>query len=416
MAANCGALTETLLESELFDHKKGSFTGAIEDKVGLLEAAHGGTIFLDEASETSPGLQVKLLRALQEGEVTRVGELEPRKIDVRIIAATNKDLELEIKAGRFREDLYYRLSVFPVRLPPLRDRREDIPLLAKHFLDEYAKAFRQDCPGFTAASMKALAAYDWPGNVRELANEVQRALVLATPGKRLDLTEVSEKITGTPPGTTEWKKHSALRDAIEAVERELIQRAHETFPRKQNSHVGAARNQPLDPAAEDARLRHRRRKRRFCSEWLNLSLCRDHCGSTTKWRRPRMRYIEKSWRSVVKTRFVANSSASTTSVESAKSIGRSSYFSMSSRDRRSEASVDGTRTAPPARKKSIQVFRPLGMRPSRWVASVNTASLATTGPVQLSKKRTKSECCFWLLSSRDTSAPVSRRSSPAILE
>ena len=229
VAANCGALTETLLESELFGHKKGSFTGAIEDKVGLLEAAHGGTIFLDEASETSPGLQVKLLRALQEGEVTRVGELEPRKIDVRVIAATNKDLELEIKAGRFREDLYYRLSVFPVRLPPLRDRREDIPLLAKHFLDDYSKAFRQDCPGFTAAAMKALAAYDWPGNVRELANEVQRALVLATPGERLDLTELSEKITGTPAGTTEWKKHSALRDAIEAVERELIQRAHETF-------------------------------------------------------------------------------------------------------------------------------------------------------------------------------------------
>jgi len=229
VAANCGALTETLLESELFGHKKGSFTGAMEDKVGLLEAADGGTVFLDEVSETSPAFQVKLLRALQEQEVTRVGELEPRKMDVRVIAATNKDLELEIKAGRFREDLYYRLSVFPIRLPPLRERRDDIPLLANHFLEEYARAFRQECTGFTQPALAALTQYDWPGNVRELSNEMQRALVLATPGQSIDLTELSEKISGTASGTTEWRKHSSLRDAIEAVEQELIERAQDRF-------------------------------------------------------------------------------------------------------------------------------------------------------------------------------------------
>jgi DNA-binding NtrC family response regulator len=229
VAANCGALAETLLDSELFGHKRGSFTGAVADKVGLLEAANGGTVFLDEVSETSPGFQVKLLRALQEREVTRVGDHTPRKIDVRVVAATNKDLELQIKEGRFREDLYYRLSVFPVRLPPLRERREDIPLLANHFLDQYAKAFRQECLGIEPEAMKALTAFDWPGNVRELANEIQRALVLATPGERISLTELSEKITGAPAGTTEWTKHSALRDAVEAVERELIQRACNTF-------------------------------------------------------------------------------------------------------------------------------------------------------------------------------------------
>ena len=145
MAANCGALSETLLESELFGHKRGSFTGATEDRVGLLEAADGGTVFLDEVSETSSAFQVKLLRVLQEGEVTRVGDLNPRKINVRVIAATNTDLELEIKAGRFRADLFYRLSVFPLRLPPLRERRADIPQLTEHFLQRFGHSLGQEC-------------------------------------------------------------------------------------------------------------------------------------------------------------------------------------------------------------------------------------------------------------------------------
>jgi DNA-binding NtrC family response regulator len=225
VAANCGALTETLLESELFGHKKGSFSGAIEDRAGLFESANGGTVFLDEVGETSPAMQVKLLRVLEEGEVTRVGEPEPRKIDVRVIAATNKDLEAETQAGRFREDLYYRLAVFPVVLPPLRERRDDIPSLARHFLDMYSRAFGQDCPGFTAEAMNALAAYDWPGNVRELANEIQRALVLTPPGEEIGAAALSEKI-----GVGEVlprQQQGRLKSAVESLERDLIQRAHE---------------------------------------------------------------------------------------------------------------------------------------------------------------------------------------------
>ena len=229
VAANCGALSETLLESELFGHKRGSFTGAVGDKMGLLEAANGGTVFLDEVSETSPSFQVKLLRVLQEGEVTRVGDLAPRKIDVRVIAATNKDLELEIREGRFREDLFYRLSVFPVRLPALRDRPEDIPVLARHFLKRYACSFGQESPGFTRQAIKAMTAYAWPGNVRELANEVQRALLIGEPGAEISLAELSDKISGGPACAEVSKSRGALREAVETVERDLIQRAYERF-------------------------------------------------------------------------------------------------------------------------------------------------------------------------------------------
>jgi two-component system response regulator AtoC len=225
VAANCGALTETLLESELFGHKKGSFSGAIEDRAGLFESASGGTVFLDEVGEMSAAMQVKLLRVLQEGEVTRVGETAPRKIDVRVIAAANKDLEAETQAGRFRDDLYYRLSVFPVSLPPLKQRRDDIPLLARHFLDMYSRAFGQDCPGFTTEASDALAAYDWPGNVRELANEIQRALVLTPPGEDICAEALSEKIgVGEAPPR---HQHGRLKSAVESLERDLIQRAHE---------------------------------------------------------------------------------------------------------------------------------------------------------------------------------------------
>jgi DNA-binding NtrC family response regulator len=229
VAANCGALTESLLESELFGHKKGSFTGAMDDRIGLFEAAEGGTIFLDEITETSQAMQVKLLRVLQEGEVTRVGEVEPRKINIRIIAATNKDPELEVKAGKFRQDLFYRLSVFPICLPPLTERRDDIPVLAKLFLKKYSQAMNLECSGFTPEALEVLASYSWPGNVRELENEIQRALVLLKPGGYIGITDLSAKVrnehiilsAATPRGT--------LKEAVEATEQKLIKRAFEKY-------------------------------------------------------------------------------------------------------------------------------------------------------------------------------------------
>ncbi|MEZ4315351.1 MAG: sigma 54-interacting transcriptional regulator [Polyangiaceae bacterium] len=182
VAQNCAALAETLLESELFGHKKGSFTGATEEKKGLFEIADGGTLFLDEITETPLSLQSKLLRALQEGEIRPVGATSAKHVNVRIVAATNRNLEEEVKRGRFREDLYYRLKVFPIRLPPLRERRDDIPLLAAHFLARYGAEIGKPAGGITQQAMELMKAYDWPGNVRELQNEVQRIVIQLEPG------------------------------------------------------------------------------------------------------------------------------------------------------------------------------------------------------------------------------------------
>jgi len=176
---NCAAITETLLESELFGHEKGAFTGAYRRKEGRFRQAHGGTLFLDEVSEMSLAMQVKLLRVLQDREITRVGGEEVMKVDVRIIAATNKDLITEIRADRFRDDLYYRLNVVAIAMPPLRERREDIPLLAQHFLEQFSERNRKQIKGFTPQAMDRLLRYEWPGNVRELMNAVERAVVLA---------------------------------------------------------------------------------------------------------------------------------------------------------------------------------------------------------------------------------------------
>ena len=176
---NCAAITETLLESELFGHEKGAFTGAYRRKEGRFRQAHGGTLFLDEVSEMSLAMQVKLLRVLQERDITRVGGEEVMKVDVRIIAAANKDLITEIRAGRFRDDLYYRLNVVAIAMPPLRERREDIPLLAQHFLEQFSERNRKQIKGFTPQAMDRLLRYEWPGNVRELMNAVERAVVLA---------------------------------------------------------------------------------------------------------------------------------------------------------------------------------------------------------------------------------------------
>src|SRR6266705_1403666 len=163
---NCGALSESLLESELFGHIKGAFTGAIDNKTGRFEAAHGGTIFLDEINSMSPKLQVKLLRVLQEREFERVGESRTIRVDTRVIAATNQHLEEEIEAGRFRDDLYYRLNVVPIYLPPLRERGDDITALAQFFLEKYCEENRREPPEVPAAMVERLQAYDWPGNVR----------------------------------------------------------------------------------------------------------------------------------------------------------------------------------------------------------------------------------------------------------
>jgi Nif-specific regulatory protein len=180
VAVNCGAIPENLLESELFGHRRGSFTGAVVDKKGLIEAAGSGTLFLDEVSELPVPLQPKLLRVLQDGEVRRVGDTSPFHVDVRVISATNKSLPTLVKAGKFREDLYYRLNVIPIELPPLRRRREDIPLLVNHFLQQDAERLGKPVRGLARDALGRLVDYPWPGNVRQLENAIERACVLCT--------------------------------------------------------------------------------------------------------------------------------------------------------------------------------------------------------------------------------------------
>jgi DNA-binding NtrC family response regulator len=195
---NCGALSESLLESELFGHVKGAFTSAVENRTGRFEAAHGGTIFLDEINSVSYKLQVKLLRVLQEHEFERVGDTRTIEVDSRIVAATNRDLLEEIEAGRFREDLYYRLNVVPINLPPLVERREDIPLLVEHFATSYATQNGRPIPRIGPEVLAALKAYSWPGNVRELQNYIERAIVLAS-GDVLTLDLFPPQVRGLAP-------------------------------------------------------------------------------------------------------------------------------------------------------------------------------------------------------------------------
>jgi Nif-specific regulatory protein len=220
---NCAALPETLLESELFGHKKGSFTGATEEKKGLFELANGGTLFLDEVGEMALSLQAKLLRVLQEGEVRAVGATQVRHVDVRIVAATNRSLEAEVRAGRFREDLYYRLKVFPLRVPPLRERREDVPLLASHYLSSYAREIGKTTGGFAQATMELFIAYDWPGNVRELQNEVQRLVIQVDPEGIVTpdlLSPHLRKMEGVVARAGVVK--GTLKEMVEAVEKHLL--------------------------------------------------------------------------------------------------------------------------------------------------------------------------------------------------
>src|SRR6201981_43259 len=192
---NCGAFPETLLESELFGYMKGAFTGANENRQGLFQAAHGGTLFMDEIGNMTLTMQVKLYRVLQEGKVRPLGSNDEVDVDVRVIAATNKDFEKEIAEGRFREDLYYRLSVIPVQLPSLRERKEDIPLLARHFLERFRRAMEKPIEGISPEAVRRLEAYDWPGNVRELENTMERAVALES-GTEISLPVLPDRIAG----------------------------------------------------------------------------------------------------------------------------------------------------------------------------------------------------------------------------
>jgi Nif-specific regulatory protein len=205
LAVNCAAVSETLLESELFGHRRGAFTGAMQDHRGLFEAASGGTILLDEIGEMPFPMQAKLLRVLQEGEVIPVGDTRPRKVDVRVISATNRQLDAEVARQTFRQDLYYRLAVFPIRVPPLRERPEDIALLVVRFLSHAAERHHKRIPGIGEAAFERLVAFDWPGNIRELENEIERAVALARDGESLGVEHLSAKLRTGPeaPGAEE---------------------------------------------------------------------------------------------------------------------------------------------------------------------------------------------------------------------
>jgi DNA-binding NtrC family response regulator len=213
---NCSAIPETLLESELFGHERGAFTGAYQRKVGKFELAHGGTIFLDEIGDIPLLLQPKLLRALQEKEVERIGGLRPLKVDVRIVSATNRNLAEEVKSGRFREDLFYRLNVVTVQIPPLRERKDDVPLLLEFFLKKYAERHKKPIKGFTREARDLLIKYDYPGNVRELENMVERAVVL-TRGEYLSREDFPVFVTGEKPIAD-----AGMKQIVEAAERKMI--------------------------------------------------------------------------------------------------------------------------------------------------------------------------------------------------
>jgi len=226
---NCGALTETLLESELFGHEKGAFTGAVKQKLGRFELAHKGTLFLDEVGDVPPSMQVKLLRALQEQEFERVGGETPIKVDVRVLSATNKDLEREVAEGRFRQDLFYRLHVVPVRLPALRERREDIPLLAQHFVDKLGPKTNPRVRAVSDAALGRLMAYHWPGNVRELENAIEQALVFAD-GADIGTAALPAFLQGPASADDDRldvPRQLSLPDILDDLERQLILKAYE---------------------------------------------------------------------------------------------------------------------------------------------------------------------------------------------
>jgi transcriptional regulator with GAF, ATPase, and Fis domain len=240
VAQNCAAFPEQLLESELFGHKRGAFTGASDDRKGLFEVADGGTLFLDEIGEMPLALQAKLLRVLQEGEIRPLGATQVKHVNVRIVAATNRKLEDEIKAGRFREDLYYRLKVFPLRVPPLRERREDIPELASFFLERYGKEMGKTVAGFAQETRIALASHGWPGNVRELENEVQRLVIQVDAGAYITPELLSPSVRGATVALSPRNTATAgtLKERVDQVERVIVL---EVLKEHDNNKTSAAR-------------------------------------------------------------------------------------------------------------------------------------------------------------------------------
>ena len=249
IAVNCGAISATLVESELFGHEKGAFTGALNRKIGRFELADGGTLFLDEIGDLPLDLQVRLLRVLQEGEFTRVGGAETVRADVRVIAATHRDLPAAVRAGTFRQDLYYRLNVFPIKSPPLRDRREDIPLLVRHFTDHFAARLGKRIETIPSPLLDRLLAYQWPGNIRELANVIERS-VIVTSGPTLQLAEWA---TGQyqPIGLAAV----ASSQSLEAMERDHIVRTLERTRWKVSGPGGAAEALNLKATTLEARIK-----------------------------------------------------------------------------------------------------------------------------------------------------------------
>jgi two-component system response regulator AtoC len=228
VAVNCGAIPETLMESELFGHKRGAFTDASSDKRGLFEEAHHGTLFLDEVGELPLSLQVKLLRALQEGTIRRLGDTKDTQVDVRVIAATVRDLSTEVKEGRFREDLYYRLNVLQISLPPLRDRAGDLPLLVEHFLEKYNARLGTRTRGVSPDALKVMLRYSWPGNVRELENMIERAVVLAE-GDLLTVDDLPDRLRARedPVALTLAGGELSIKHTTRVIEETLIRRALE---------------------------------------------------------------------------------------------------------------------------------------------------------------------------------------------
>jgi len=227
LAENCGALSEGLLDSELFGHVKGAFTGAIADKKGIFELAHQGTVFLDEIGDMPPAMQVKLLRVLQDGQVRPVGGSRHHEVDVRLLAATNRNLEEEVKKGNFREDLFYRVHVFPITLPPLRERREDVPLLAAHFLEKFAKKLKRPAARLTPQALEFLSWFDWPGNVRELENEIERAMILAGQEGEIRAEHLSEKVKGSSETALPISNQGSrpMKEVLDDIQRKMILKA-----------------------------------------------------------------------------------------------------------------------------------------------------------------------------------------------